>query len=83
MLLFLFWVSGNFTAEITEGFMKQFPSYEKVQHIQSLADTADRDNWVYAVVFTYQWIFSCCHIRCLMNQLIKRANHSNLEFIYN
>jgi len=35
--------------------MEQFPSYERVQHIQSLADIAGRDNWIYAVVFTYQW----------------------------
>lgn len=35
--------------------MKQVPSYEEVQRIQSAADEAGRNNWLHEVVFTYQW----------------------------
>jgi len=35
--------------------MKRVPSYEEVQQIQSAADVAGRENWLGAIVFTYQW----------------------------
>ena len=54
--------------------MKQVPSYEKVQHIQSSADTADRDNWVYAVVLPISGYFLVAiFLRWLMNRLIKKS----------